>query len=191
MFKIFNIFNNFNNFNKLGLCIYLIGLSGSGKTTISKILKKQLINKNKNRLVTILDGDEIRDNISKDLGFSKEDRSINVRRIGYVAHHITNNNGIVICANIAPYQDDRLYNRNLIESNNKKYVEVYLDADVKECTQRDPKGLYKINKNNIFESSKDYEIPINNEITINTILYNPTESSNIIYEYLKNNRLID
>jgi sulfate adenylyltransferase len=190
MFNIFNKIINFNTLYKPGLCIYLTGLSGSGKSTISNILKEDLSIIDKSRVITILDGDEIRENISKGLGFSKEDRSINIRRIGYVAHHITNNNGIVICANIAPYKEDRLYNRNLIESNNNKYIEVYLDVDVKECMRRDPKGLYKINTNSIVESSKDYEIPTNNEITINSILYNPNESSNIICEYLKNHKLI-
>ena len=179
-----------HNLHKLGFCIYFTGLSGSGKTTISNILKKKLIKNKEKRLVTILDGDEIRENISKGLGFSKKDRSINVRRIGYVANHITRNNGIVICSNIAPYQEDRLYNRQLIQNSNKKYIEVFLNVNVDECIKRDPKGLYKSNINQIIESSKEYEVPTNNEITLNTNLYKPYECSMIVFNYLKINQLI-
>lgn len=177
--------------NRLGLCIYFTGLSGSGKTTISKLVKKQLQSIKEPRRITLLDGDEIRHNISQELGFSKRDRSIQCRRIGYVANHITNHKGIVLCSNIAPYRNDRLHNRQLIETNGNHYIEVYLDVPVEECIQRDPKGLYKINHHQIIESSKDYEIPIDNEITINTQLVTPDESSTVILDYLKQNRLIE
>ena len=175
---------------KIGLCIYFTGLSGSGKTTISNILKKEIIKNNERRLVTILDGDEIRENISKELGFSKKDRSINVRRIGYLANHIVRNNGIVICSNIAPYNEDRIYNRQLIQNSNKNYIEVFLNVNVEECIKRDTKGLYKSNINKIIESSKEYEKPTNSEIIINTNLYQPYECSNIIFNYLKKNKYI-
>ena len=97
-----------------GFCVYIVGLSGSGKTTIANALREVIYEKTSNRTITILDGDIVRQNLSKGLGFSREDRSTNVRRIGYVASEIVKHNGIVLCANIAPYEEDRAYNRQLI-----------------------------------------------------------------------------
>ena len=128
--------------NKTGLCIYLVGLSGSGKTTIANYLKNMLMEKY-SKEISILDGDVIRHNLSKGLGFSRKDRSTNVRRIGYVASEIVKHSGIVICANIAPYDNDRVYNRNLIEQYGR-YIEILVDTPLKVCERRDIKGLYKL-----------------------------------------------
>jgi sulfate adenylyltransferase len=173
-----------------GLCIYLTGISGSGKTTVANILKYKL-NKIDNRKITILDGDEIREHISKGLGFSKKDRSINIRRIGYLSNLINTHGGISICSNIAPYASDRLYNRNLITSNNNDYVEVFLKTSVQECIKRDPKGLYKINNKNIIESADEYEVPINNELTIHTEKYTKEETTKLILNYLETQNMLN
>lgn len=174
-----------------GLCLYLFGRSGSGKTTIANQLKNKLINYDK-RIVTELDGDEVRKHIGQGLGFSKKDRSINIRRIGYVANIIVNNNGIALVSNIAPYINDREYNKNLIENNNNKYVDIFINTSLKECMKRDPKGLYNINNERIIQSYNEFEEPKvdNCKLIINTdnqkISYNTEE----IFNYLiKNNYL--
>ena len=132
----------FKNLNNKGLCIYIVGLSGSGKSTIANYLIEKLKEIEPNKKITLLDADVIRMNLSKGLGFSKEDRSMNVRRIGYVASEIVKHGGIVICANIAPYDEDRLYNRKLI-SMYGKYIEVYMRTSLECCIKRDTKGLYR------------------------------------------------
>ena len=110
--------------------------------------------------------------------------------MGYIAKNIVFNDGIVICSNIAPYKQDRLHNRKTIQSINKNYIEIYLKIDVNQCSIRDPKGFYKINNKGIINSSKEYEIPDDNEITIDTVKYSKNESVDIIYKYLiKNNYL--
>ena len=125
-----------------GYCFYFVGLSGSGKSTLANAFKGKLAEVFPSREVTLLDADEIRTNLSKGLGFSKEDRSTNVRRIGYVASEIVRHGGIVIVANIAPYEEDREYNKLLI-SNYGKYVEIFVDTPLEVCEERDVKGLYK------------------------------------------------
>lgn len=126
-----------------GLCIYIIGLSSSGKTTLAKALEEKLLQLTPSSVVTLLDGDVVRTHLSRGLGFSKEDRSTNVRRIGYVAKEIVRHGGIVLCANIAPYQEDRDFNREQI-SKYGRYVEIFMNTSLKECERRDVKGLYKL-----------------------------------------------
>tara|TARA_B100000674_G_C37898048_1_gene942312 strand:+ start:102 stop:1673 length:1572 start_codon:yes stop_codon:yes gene_type:complete len=133
-----------NSVKKRGVCYYFVGLSACGKTTAANELKVKLQEKYPDKEITILDGDVVRHNLSKGLGFSKEDRSTNVRRIGFVANEIVKHGGIVISANIAPYNEDRLVNRNLIESNGGKYCEIWMNTPLEECEKRDVKGLYKL-----------------------------------------------
>ena len=176
-----------SQYYKNGLCLYFVGLSGSGKSTlanyISSFLKIKL-----DREVTILDGDIIRKNLSKGLGFSKEDRSLNVRRIGFVASEIAKHNGCVIVANIAPYQEDRDYNRKII-SENGKYIEIFVDTPIKLCIKRDVKGLYKKaldgDLKNFTGITSDFEIPTNSEIRLDG---NDSINDNIdkIIEYIYN-----
>ena len=135
--------NEFKVLNNRGLCIYFVGLSGSGKSTTANVLIDKLKEMGVSKKITLLDADVVRLNLSKGLGFSKEDRSTNVRRIGYVASEIVNNGGIVICANIAPYEADRQANRRLISSKGK-YIEVYMKTSLDCCIRRDVKGLYKL-----------------------------------------------
>jgi sulfate adenylyltransferase len=133
----------FKLLNKKGLCVYLVGLSGSGKSTIANVLINKLKEIETERKITLLDADIIRLNLSKGLGFSKEDRSTNVRRIGYVASEIVKHGGIAVCANIAPYEEDRLFNRRQI-SQYGKYIEVFVNTSLACCEIRDTKGLYKM-----------------------------------------------
>ena len=125
-----------------GTCFYFMGLSGSGKSTLAEALKGKLEEKFPSKEVTILDADVIRTHLSKGLGFSKEDRSMNVRRIGYVASEIVRHGGIVLVANIAPFEEDRLWNRKII-SQYGNYIEFFVDTPVEVCEDRDVKGLYK------------------------------------------------
>jgi len=124
-----------------GACFYFVGLSGSGKSTLAEGLKGHLEELFPTKEVTLLDADIIRTHLSKGLGFSKEDRSMNVRRIGYVASEIVRHGGIVLVANIAPFEADRQWNRKLI-SNYGTYVEFFVDTPIGECERRDVKGLY-------------------------------------------------
>jgi len=174
------------NKNSKGFCLYLTGLSGSGKTTIASILKHKLeANDNEKRMVTLLDGDEIRRNLSKGLGFSKEDRSTNVRRIGYVASKLVDANSIVLCSNIAPYTEDREYNRECINN----YIEIFCDSSVEECERRDPKLNYKTNLD-VKKSANDYEIPENSEIVLDTTVDSQETNVNKVIEYLYSKGLI-
>ena len=125
-----------------GHCVYFVGLSGAGKSTLAQRLRAKIQEEAPHKEVTILDADEIRRHLSKGLGFSKADRSTNVRRIGYVASEIVRHGGTVLVANIAPYEEDRQYNRSLISSYGT-YTEVFVDTTIDECERRDVKGLYK------------------------------------------------
>jgi sulfate adenylyltransferase len=155
---------------KRGTCYYFIGLSGSGKTTFANILKTQLLEQDSSYVITILDGDIIRKNISNGLGFTKEDRSINVQRIGYVASEIVKHGGIVICANIAPYRSDRKINRDAIEKTGGKYIEIFVNTSLEVCEKRDVKGLYKLARASKIKEftgiSAPFEEPINPDIEI-------------------------
>jgi len=144
-----------------GTCFYFTGLSGSGKTTLCNALHERL-KASTDRKVIILDGDVIRKYLSNGLGFTRNDRSINVRRIGYVASLIVENGGICLCANIAPYRDDRESNRHLISSKGN-YVEVFVDTPLNVCEMRDVKGLYKLARAGKIKEftgiSDPYELP--------------------------------
>lgn len=121
------------------------------------------------RKITLLDADIVRLNLSKGLGFSKEDRSTNIRRIGYVASEIVKHGGIVICANIAPYEEDRLHNRKLI-SQYGKYIEVFMNTSIECCEGRDVKGLYKLAKEGKMKGmtgvDDPFEVPNNSELIL-------------------------
>ena len=119
-----------------------MGLSGSGKSTLANGLMVKLL-ENGNRPVTLLDGDIVRTHLSSELGFSKEHRSVNVQRIGFVASEITKNGGIAICAPIAPYTATRRAVRELIEELGA-FVEIHVATSLEECERRDRKGLYKL-----------------------------------------------
>ena len=125
-----------------GFTVFFTGLSGSGKSTIANALMVKLMEMG-GRPVTLLDGDIVRKHLSSELGFSKEHRDINIRRIGYVASEITKNGGIALCAPIAPYAATRRAVRGMIESHGA-FVEVHVATSLEECERRDRKGLYKL-----------------------------------------------
>lgn len=157
---------------KRGVCVYLVGLSGAGKTTLAQGLIQKLRSFDLSKKVTLLDGDIVRQHLSKGLGFSVEDRSTNVQRIGYVASEIVKHGGICLCANIAPFSEDRQINRELIESVGGKgsYVEVFVDAGLEACEQRDLKGLYKLARDGKIKEftgiSSPFEAPTNPELSL-------------------------
>jgi sulfate adenylyltransferase len=155
---------------KRGFCIYLTGLSGSGKSTVANFLMEKIMENEKERKITLLDADIVRTNLSKGLGFSREDRSTNVRRIGYVCSEIVKHGGIAIVANIAPYEDDRKYNRGIIEGAGGTYVECFVDTTLEKCEERDVKGLYALARKGVIKEftgiSDPYERPVNPEIAI-------------------------
>ena len=152
-----------------GFCLYFVGLSGSGKSTIANAVKSRLLELESERNITVLDGDVVRLHLSKGLGFSRQDRSINVQRIGYVASEIVKHHGIVLCANIAPYNDDRNTNRQRIQANGG-YVEIYVKTDINVCEQRDVKGLYKLARAGVIKEftgvSDPFEEPSNPELVL-------------------------
>ena len=123
-----------------------------------------------------MDGDIVRQHLSSELGFSKEHRSINVKRIGYVASEITKNRGIAICAPIAPYESDRVFNKELI-SNYGGYVEVFVSTPLEVCEERDSKGLYALARKGVIKDftgiSDPYEEPKNPDIIIDSSKENP------------------
>ena len=156
--------------HKKGFTVFFTGLSGSGKSTIANGLLIKLLQED-SRPVTLLDGDIVRTHLSSELGFSKEHRSLNVQRIGFVASEITKNGGVAICAPIAPYASDRDANRRLI-SNLGGYIEVYVNTPLKKCEERDSKGLYKLAKEGKIKKftgiSDPYEEPEGADININS-----------------------
>ena len=136
------------------------------------------------RPVTLLDGDIVRTHLSSELGFNKNHRSLNVQRIGFVASEVTKNKGIAICAPIAPYEKDRLINRNLISSYGG-YIEIFVSTPLETCEERDSKGLYKLARKGVVKEftgvSDPYEIPSNPEIIINSSNQSPGKLVNRIY----------
>ena len=151
-----------------GVVIFLTGFSGAGKTTIAQALHRRLL-ESFGRPVTMLDGDVVRTHLSKGLGFSKEDRDANVRRIGFVAGEVAKHGGIAICAVIAPYKETRDKNRHHI-SQYGTYIEVFVNTSLEVCEARDVKGLYKKAREGLlkqFTGIDDvYEVPENPEIII-------------------------
>jgi len=170
-----------------GFTIFFTGLSGSGKSTLANGLLIKLL-ENGSRPVTLLDGDIVRTHLSSELGFSKEHRSINVRRIGFVASEITKNKGIAICAPIAPYKKDRRFNRKLI-SKLGGYIEIYVSTSIDKCEERDVKGLYKLAREGVIKEftgiSDPYEAPGNSEIIIDSSGIAPEKLVDQIYHKIK------
>ena len=156
--------------DKQGFTVFFTGLSGSGKSTIANALMVKLMEMG-GRPVTLLDGDLVRKNLSSELGFSKEHRDINIKRIGYVASEITKNGGIAICAPIAPYTATRRAVREMIEAFGA-FIEVHVATSVEECERRDRKGLYKLAREGKIKEftgiSDPYEMPTKAEIVLDT-----------------------
>jgi sulfate adenylyltransferase len=176
--------------HKQGVCIWFTGLSGSGKSTTAEVLTMLL--QEHGRQVTVLDGDVVRTHLSKGLGFSKEDRDVNIRRIGFVAAEIVRHGGTAVCAAVSPYRATRNDVRNMVGKDN--YVEVFVDTPLAVCEQRDYKGLYaKARRGEIkdFTGIDDpYEAPNYAEIVLDTTTHTPEENAYLILNYLIENGLI-
>jgi adenylyl-sulfate kinase len=167
-----------------GFTVWFTGLSGSGKTTLARMLEKEL--QDRGFHVEVLDGDEVRLRLSKGLGFSKEDRDENVRRISYVAKVVTRCGVVAITCAISPYREIRDEARAEIG----RFVEVYVKCDLEECIRRDLKGLYKKalrgEIKNFTGVSDPYEEPLKPEIVVETHKETPEESINKIIRALTN-----
>ena len=175
-----------------GLTVFFTGLSGAGKSTLANALMYKLMEM-EDRPITLLDGDVVRQHLSSELGFSKEDRDIHVKRIGYVASEITKHGGVAICAPIAPYSNTRRIVRNMIDQVGS-FVEIHVSTPLSVCEERDVKGLYKrARAGKILEFtgiSDPYEEPVNPEIIIDTSKVSVEESSEIILDNLRSMKLL-
>jgi sulfate adenylyltransferase len=173
--------------HKQGVTIFFTGLSGSGKSTIANVLVTKFLEAG-GRPVTLLDGDLVRKHLSSELGFSKEHRDINIRRIGYVASEITKNGGIAICAPIAPYDATRKAVRGMIEPVGG-FILVHIATSVETCEQRDRKGLYAKARAGILKEftgiSDPYEEPKDADVVINTAELSPEEAAQEIILHLE------
>ena len=157
-----------------GFTLWFTGLSGSGKTTLARMVEREL--RARGMKVEVLDGDVIRQNLSQGLGFSKEDRDTNIRRIGFVCQLLTRNGVVAIASAISPYREVRDENRRRIG----RFVEVYVEAPLEVLMERDVKGLYKKalagEIPNFTGISDPYEPPLNPEIVVHTAEETPEES---------------
>jgi adenylylsulfate kinase len=172
-----------------GFTLWFTGLSGAGKTTITNQLVKEL--RKRDVPLEVLDGDIVRENLSKGLGFSKEDRDTNIRRIAFVANLLSRNGVPVITAAISPYKEIRNEAREMMDD---RFIEVYVKASVEVCEQRDVKGLYaKARSGEIKEFtgvSDPYEAPENPELVLETEHQSPEESAHQILTFLEERGVI-
>lgn len=177
-------------FKQKGCVIWFTGLSGSGKSTISERVQKELFEMG--HMVYVLDGDNIRHGLNKDLGFSPEDRVENIRRIGEVAKLFRQAGVIVLTAFISPYRKDRDTVREIMDEGS--FLEVYVEADIETCKKRDPKGLYeKAIAGKIPEFtgiSAPYEEPLKPELTVDTNGETVEQSAQHVIDLLKSRKII-
>ncbi len=170
--------------HKQGVCIWFTGLSGAGKSTTAEVLTVLL--QEHGRQVTLLDGDVVRTHLSKGLGFSKEGRDINIRRIGFVASEIVRHGGTAICAAVSPYRATRNDVRNMVGK--EHYVEVFVDTPLEVCEDRDVKGLYAQARRGEIENftgiDDPYEPPRHAEIVLDTVNSSAEGNAHQILDYL-------
>jgi sulfate adenylyltransferase len=173
--------------NKQGFCVFFTGLSGSGKSTVANALIDRLMELD-SRAITLLDGDLVRQLLSSELGFSKEHRNLNIKRIGYVSSLMMKAGGAVIAAPIAPYQQSRAFARGLCAPFGS-FIEVYISTAVEICEQRDRKGLYAKARKGLIKQftgiDDPYEAPQKPELTINTQNVSVAEAVEVIVQYLE------
>jgi adenylyl-sulfate kinase len=172
-----------------GFTLWFTGLSGAGKSTITGHLVEEL--KSRGSKVEVLDGDIVRENLSKGLGFSKEDRDTNIRRIAFVADLLSRNEVPVITAAISPYEEIRAEARELMDG---RFIEAYVKVSLDEAERRDVKGLYKKARAGEIKEftgvSDPYEAPENPELVIDTESQTPEQSAQQILDYLEEHDLI-
>ncbi|MCC7014439.1 MAG: adenylyl-sulfate kinase [Planctomycetes bacterium] len=177
------------NVKDQGCILWFTGLSGAGKSTLAEYLTPIL--RECGKKVEILDGDEVRENLSKGLGFSKEDRDTNIRRIGFVADLLARNGVIAITAAISPYREIRDENRKRSKA---PFVEIYVEAPLAVVEERDTKGLYKKARAGIIKQftgiSDPYEEPLHPEVTVHTGTESIEESAKKILAYLESKHIV-
>jgi len=175
-----------------GFVLWFTGLSGSGKSTIADLVVPAL--KERGVKIEVLDGDVVRTNLSKGLGFSKEGRDTNILRVGFVANLLARNGLAACCACISPYTEIRDTVRRQVEGDGGTFIEIFMDTPLDDCIQRDPKGLYKkalAGEIKQFTGIDDpYEPPENPEIVLKTHDATPEESARQVLEYLEKESLI-
>ncbi|MCB1830845.1 MAG: bifunctional sulfate adenylyltransferase/adenylylsulfate kinase [Chromatiaceae bacterium] len=179
--------------SRQGFTLFFTGLSGSGKSTVARILYAKLIEAG-GRPVSLLDGDVVRQHLSSELGFSKAHRDINIRRIGFVASEITKNGGVAICAPIAPYRETRRAVRELIEEHGA-FIEIHVATPLEVCEARDRKGLYAKARKGIIPDftgvSDPYDIPVCPELRLDTSSLSPAQAVQEVLLYLFKEGFID
>jgi sulfate adenylyltransferase len=167
-----------------GFCIWFTGLSGSGKSTTADALARLL--GDMGRVVTVLDGDVVRTHLSRGLGFSREDRDTNIRRIGFVAAEIVRHGGVVLCAAVSPYRSTRTECRAMVGED--RFFEIFVDTPIGVCEQRDTKGLYaKARRGELkgFTGIDDpYEAPLAPELVLDTTRASVEENARRILDLL-------
>jgi adenylylsulfate kinase len=170
-----------------GATLWFTGLSGSGKSTIAFTLEHALVQRG--RLAYVLDGDNIRHGLNKNLGFSAADREENIRRIGEVAKLFADCGVITMTSFISPYRKDRDTVRALHADGKLPFIEVFLNTPIETCEQRDPKGLYKKARagqlKNFTGIDDPYEAPLNPELTIDATSTSPQDATVLLLEYLQ------
>ena len=174
-----------------GCCIWFTGLSGAGKSTTAVALARRL--ESAGRTVTVLDGDIVRTHLSRGLGFSKDDRDANVRRIGFVAAEVVRHGGIAICAAVSPYRDARDDVRAMLEPG--AFCEVYVSTDLATCEERDPKGMYAAARRGEIKAftgiDDPYEPPLSAELVIDTLSSSPEDNAERVMAWLRAHDVLD
>jgi adenylylsulfate kinase len=168
---------------QISCVVWLTGLPGAGKSTVARMLEKEL---SKRRLkVEVLDGDEVRRNVSPELGFSKDDRELHARRVAYISWLLYKNGIFVIVALVSPYRSFRRYARDLIGTD---FIEIWVKASLETCRRRDPKGIYKNAEegkvSNLTGIQDPYEPPVNPELILDTENKHPAESAEQVMKLL-------
>ncbi len=167
-----------------GCVVWLTGLPGSGKTTVARLLEAKI--RNMGLRIEVLDGDEVRKNLSPELGFSKEDREAHAKRVVYISKLLSQNGIITVVSLISPYREFRKYARDTI---GKNFIEVWVKASVETCRKRDPKGLYKKVEegkiSNMTGIQDPYEPPLNPELILETEKEEPEASATRVIDYLR------
>ena len=175
-----------------GFVLWFTGLSASGKSTVTDLVVPEL--KKRGVRIEVLDGDVVRTNLSKGLGFSKEDRDTNILRVGFVANLLARNGLAACCACISPYAHIRNRVRREVEGDGGAFVEIFMDTPLQECIDRDPKGLYKkalAGEIKQFTGIDDpYEAPEHPEIRLGTVGATPKQSAAEVLRYLEARGLI-
>jgi sulfate adenylyltransferase len=171
--------------HRQGVCVWFTGLSGAGKSTTAEVLTMVLLEHG--RQVTVLDGDVVRTHLSKGLGFSREDRDTNIRRIGFVASEIVRHGGVAVCAAISPYRTTRNEVRQMVGAD--RFIEVFVDTPLEECERRDAKGMYAMARRGEITGwtgiDDPYEAPEHAEIVVDTQSHSAEDNAQRIIAHLE------